>query len=114
MKRRLKRSEVNHLRLLLAWVACSIGQSPDELVETVRRIAPSIGEAELTDEAKQRLVEWHAKSENVPKYVRHAVKMLRKAIADDYDVIDSTVADKPNAIEQGRRLLANPENAEVA
>ena len=30
----MKRSDLNHLRRLVAWARCEIGQSPDELVTT--------------------------------------------------------------------------------
>ena len=35
----MKRSDLNHLRRLVAWVKCEIGQSPDELVTTMRNLA---------------------------------------------------------------------------
>jgi NAD-specific glutamate dehydrogenase len=86
MKRRLKRSEVNHLRRLLGWVACDIGPSPDEIVDTVRKIAPAISNP--SEDGKQRLVEWHEESARIPKYVRDAIKALRKAIESDGQIVD--------------------------
>lgn len=35
----MKRSDLNHLRRLVAWARCEIGQSPDELVTTMRNLA---------------------------------------------------------------------------
>ena len=35
----MKRSDLKHLRRLVAWVECEIGQSPDELVKTMRNLA---------------------------------------------------------------------------
>ena len=35
----MKRSDLNHLRRLVAWVQCEIGQSTDELVTTMRNLA---------------------------------------------------------------------------
>lgn len=74
----LTRGEVMHLRRLLGWVACEIGQTPDELVATVRNIVPKIGE--VSEEGKARLVQAHQQSCNVPKYVRDAVRALHIAI----------------------------------
>jgi hypothetical protein len=71
-------AEVNHLRLLLGWAACEIGQSPEEFVTTVRSIAPQI--QDISQEGKARLVQHHATASNVPKYVRAAVKALRKTL----------------------------------
>lgn len=75
---RLKQSEINHLRLLLGWIGCEIGQSPEEFVQTVKRIAPAV--QDIDDDAKARLLAHHQKSVSVPKYVRAAVKALRKAM----------------------------------
>ena len=72
----MKRSDLNHLRRLVAWVQCEIDQSPDELVATVRTVADKLGHPEISPEAKQRLVESHDKARLVPKYVRDAVKAL--------------------------------------
>ena len=81
----MKQSEINHLRLLLGWVRTEIGQTPDELVDTVRRVA---GGVEIGDSAKQRLVEAHDKAREVPKYVRAAEKALTKMLRDRGDVLD--------------------------
>lgn len=87
MDKPLKKSEVNHLRRLLAWVDCEIGQSPDEYVATAKNVVEKIGD--VSDEAKQRIMEGHAKSANVPKYVRDAVKALRKTVKRyDGDIVD--------------------------
>lgn len=72
-------AEVNHLRRLLGWVACEIGQAPDEMVATVRQIVSAIG-SDVSQEGKARLILAHQQASNVPKYVRAAVKALRKTI----------------------------------
>lgn len=83
----LTTAELNHLRRLLGWVSCEVGQAPDELVATVRDLIPTIGP--VTEEAKSRLVQSHQKASNVPLYVRAAVKSLQKAIAP----IEATLED---------------------
>ena len=50
----MKRSDLNHLRRLVAWARCEIGQPPGEHAATVQHLA----------------------ERSVPKYVRDAVKAL--------------------------------------
>ncbi|MDU8350713.1 hypothetical protein RYA05_02275 [Pseudomonas syringae pv. actinidiae] len=98
MSKTLKDAEVNHLRRLLAWIECEHGQSPEELVATVKEIAPAIGD--LSDEAKQRLVASHEKAASVPKYIRQAVKMLRKSIADtEGEIVDAELIAEQESID---------------
>lgn len=80
MKRRLTVAEVNHLRRLLAWVRCEIPPEPSAIEDIVRNIAPAI--STVSAEGKQRLVEWHRESENVPLYIRAALKSLTKLLED--------------------------------
>jgi hypothetical protein len=81
-------AEVNHLRKLLGWVRCEIGQSPEEMVQTVSNIAPAIG-PDLSEEAKARLVAAHNKAASVPKYIRAAVKALEKTLVQQAgEVVD--------------------------
>ena len=70
----MKRSDLNHLRRLVAWVKCEIGQSPDEMVKTMRNLA----ERGITTDAagKARMVQAYDAARSVPKYVRDAVKAL--------------------------------------
>lgn len=78
-------AQVNHLRRLLAWVRCEIGQSPDEVIETVRAIAPALDE--IDDDGKQALVSMHDASRSVPKYVRAAVNSLSTMIVGRGEVV---------------------------
>ena len=72
----MKRSDLNHLRRLVAWVQTEIGQSPEELVATVRNIADKLGHPELTADEQRTLVLDHDRARAVPAYVRAAVKAL--------------------------------------
>lgn len=72
----MKRSDLNHLRRLVAWVQCEIGQSPEEMVATVRNIADKLGHPELTSDQQRTLVLDHDRSRTIPAYVRAAVKAL--------------------------------------
>lgn len=88
----LSRSDVNHLRRLVAWVACDIGQSPEEFVETVRKISEKIGEP--SDYGKQRLLESYHEARSVPLYIRAAVKALNKTLREhdkDGEITDGEV-----------------------
>lgn len=81
MRRRLKASEVNHLRRLLGWVRCEVGQPPEEMVAMVQDLIPRIGP--IGDDGKQRLVAAHQKAASVPKYVRAAIKALECVCLED-------------------------------
>lgn len=71
----MRRSDLNHLRRLVAWVRCEIGPSPEELQAGMQYIAAhGVGPAD--DAARQRMVEAYDKARSVPKYVRAAVKAL--------------------------------------
>lgn len=77
MKPNLTRAQANHLRRLLAWVRGEVGQTPQEMVETLRGLGPM---PEPSAEAKARLVDSYKRAEAVPKYVRAAVKALEKLL----------------------------------
>ncbi len=96
MKRRLTTAEINHLRRLLGWVACEVGQTPEDMVETVRQIATSI--QDVDEAGKARLVEAHQRASAVPKYIRAAVKALRKAIDPDVVTVDGVVVPTPKEL----------------
>lgn len=87
----LSKSEVNHLRKLLGWVACEIGQAPEDMIGTLKSIADKL-DAVPDDAGKQRLAESYAKAQNIPVYVRSAVKQLQSAIRERCgDVVDAEV-----------------------
>jgi len=72
----MKQSDLAHLRRLLGWVRCEIGQSPEEFVATVSNIAQKLGHPQLDAEQQRTLVQDHDRARAVPKYVREAVKAL--------------------------------------
>ena len=79
LKPNLTQAQTNHLRRLLAWVRGEVGQTPQEMVETLRGLGPM---PDPSAEAKARLVDSYKRAEAVPKYVRTAVKALEKLLAD--------------------------------
>ena len=82
MAKELNTAQVNHLRRLLGWVRCSEGvfQSPEEMVESLRKIAPHAGD--IDEASKQRLAASYAKAASVPLYVRAAIKALEPVVRE--------------------------------
>lgn len=78
MAKSLSKSDVNHLRRLLGWVRCEIPPAPDEVVKIVHSIAPAID----SEDAKQKMVEWHREASSVPKYIRAALKALAPLVEE--------------------------------
>lgn len=90
---KLSEPDVNHLRRLLGYMRCEVGQSPQELVSTVQSILPATGEP--SSDGKQRLLEAHTKAQNIPKYVRAAIKALEKVLASEHDIVDGELTPSP-------------------
>lgn len=89
MSRSLTSAEVNHLRRLIGWIRSGIPQDPDDLMETVRRIAPSLDHPP-SEFAQNALLRMHRESEAVPKYIRAAIKALEKTIKEsEGDIVDA-------------------------
>lgn len=86
---RLSKAERNHLRRLLGYVRCEMGQTPEEMVETVRSIAPAI--SDVSPDGKERLEQAYRKSHDVPLYIRAAIKALEKALARKGDTVDGEI-----------------------
>jgi len=105
MARQLDKAQVNHLRRLLGWVRCSDGvfQSPEEMVSSLRKIAPHVG---IPDEAaKQRLTTAYEKAVNVPTYVRAAIKALEPVVREaEGEVVDPVIERK---LRYSRKQLYN-------
>lgn len=78
----MKQSDLNHLRRLVAWVRCEIGQEPEDVVTTYREIAEQLNHPPITDAARQRMVADYERAHHAPKYVRAAVKALSKVVKD--------------------------------
>ena len=75
-------AQVNHLRRLLAWMRCEMGQEPQEMVVMANAIAAKIGPLPDPEGARLRLQEGYDRAASYPAYVRHGVKMLAKALRD--------------------------------
>jgi hypothetical protein len=103
----MKQSELNHLRRLLGWVRCEIGQTPEEMVAMVESIAHKLGNAPIGDEAKRRMVEQYDGAQKVPKYVREAVKALEKLTGPGAEIDDTTprTPTRQQIAEAGERVM---------
>ena len=89
----MKHSQVNHLRRLLAWVRCELtGQTPEEVMETIREISPAFPNP--TDHQKQVLLKMHDDAKHVPQYVRDAMKALEPLVRDSGTVVDGEIAQR--------------------
>lgn len=77
----MKQSDLNHLRRLLGWIRCEIGQPPAEQQRTMIAIAEKLVACGIDTDAKDRLVEGYRLAEAVPVYVRDAVKALEKLVS---------------------------------
>lgn len=84
----MKQSDLAHLRRLLGWVRCEIGQSPEELRAAVRSIAAAAGMPPPGPGAQQRMVDSYDKARSVPQYVRAAVKALERTVGTVGPVVD--------------------------
>lgn len=75
---KLSKAEVNHLRLLLAWMRCDHGtfQSPEEIRETWKDLSAHGIVPDAHNGSRERLMAHYNLSADVPKYIRHALKML--------------------------------------
>ncbi|MFY3460532.1 DNA-directed RNA polymerase subunit alpha C-terminal domain-containing protein [Achromobacter xylosoxidans] len=76
----MKQSDMNHLRRLLGWIRCDIGQPPAEQQRTMISIAEKLGECGIDTDAMARLVEGYRRAEAVPVYIRDAVNALEKLL----------------------------------
>jgi hypothetical protein len=84
----MKQSELNHLRRLLGWVKCEIGQEPEAMVAMVRDFAAK-GLDMNSEFAQRAMVEAHDQARSVPKYIREAVKALEKLTGPGDDIGDA-------------------------
>lgn len=104
---KLKDSDINHLRRLLGYVRCEIGQSPQEFKDTLRAIAPAVGTP--SPEAYGRLLETYERAQRVPAYVRAAVKALEKVLAVSEDeTLEAHITNVHTALEIQRLALPAP------
>mgnify|MGYP001167501752 CR=1 FL=1 len=76
----MKRSDLNRLRRLVAWVRCEIGQDPAEMQNMMIGVADSLGHPPIDDGAKHRLVEAYRRSASVPQYVRDDIEKLGRYV----------------------------------
>jgi hypothetical protein len=85
--RPLNEHEINHLRKLLAWCECEIGQDPELFIDTLRKIAPVCVTENNSEQARDIVTKHYNKLKSQPQYVRAAIKSLKKHLAE----IDSGV-----------------------
>jgi len=79
-KPNLTQAEINHLRRLLGWVRCEIGQAPEDYVATLQDVTSMLGHPPLSDDRKDAIRDAHLASHAIPQYVRAAVTALEKLL----------------------------------
>ena len=82
MAKQLNTAQVNHLRRLLGWLRCEVGQTPDEWIATLADLSERLDGVVLDDAAKVRLVEWHRHLDSIPKYIRAGIKALEPVVKE--------------------------------
>jgi hypothetical protein len=93
MKAQLTKAELNHLRRLLGWVQCEIGQPPEEMLATIKNVVAPLGPFRYSE--KMRLTAAYTKSQSIPKYVRAAVKSLERTVREHGgEILDAELARK--------------------
>ena len=88
---KLSKAEVNHLRHLLGWMRCDYGtfQSPEEIKETWKDLAAHGIVPDAHNGSRERLMQHYNMSADVPKYIRHALKMLTKHLREYEKAMES-------------------------
>lgn len=75
-------AEVNHLRRLLAWLICEYNLSEDGQRGLLMGLDMAVDGGVEQEKAQHILDEEVARIRRVPAYIRHAVKMLSKAVRE--------------------------------
>lgn len=80
----LTKAQVEHLRRLLGWMRCDHGvfQSPEEIRETWKDLNAHGVIPSADNETRERLMQHYNLSSDVPKYIRHALKMLTATLRE--------------------------------
>lgn len=78
MNRIPSEAERNHLRRLLAWCECEVGQEPEQFLA----IAPAIINEGNLESSRDIVTEEYNRLKSKPVYVRSAIKSLKKYLAE--------------------------------
>jgi hypothetical protein len=94
MKLQLTDAEVTHLRKVLAWMRLEYMLDEDMQRGSLESIKTLLDAGDITQEDADRAVAKRADQlKQVPKYVRHGIKMLTQAVRDHAgakgDVVDA-------------------------
>lgn len=95
--RTIKQSDINHLRRLIAYVKCEIGEDEQKTIQRYAEIA-GITDHELNEEAKQRIMESIKKAASVPQYVRRAISALEKVVEESGDIVDADASGRSEIV----------------
>ena len=90
--RHLSKAEISHLKRLLGWCECDIGQEPEQYLEMIKRISPVCIDNENIESAREIVTEDYNKLKAKPKYVRAAIKSLKKYL-NEIEIVDTVNGD---------------------
>ncbi len=109
----LSQSDANHLRRLIAWIRCDIGQSPEEMVAMMQDLGPKLGD--ISENGKERMVVAYRESQQIPQYVRAGVKALTKTLENlPADNSNSRAEREERRKTAGRFIPFTPDNPNAA
>jgi len=81
MKLQLTESEVTHLRKTLAWMRCEYCLDEDMQRGCLSAVKKMLDNGDISqDRAEDAVIKRAEQINQVPKYIRHAIKMLTKAV----------------------------------
>lgn len=92
-------AEVNHLRRVLGWMRCEMGQEPDEMVAMTNALVARLGPLEDPEGARVRLQASYERAASYPAYIRHGIKMLTKALRE-HEKRSGVVEAAPSRLEE--------------
>ncbi len=93
----IKQSDINHLRRLIAYVRCVVGEDEQKTIQRYTEIA-GIVDTEPDEAAKQRIMESIKKAASVPQYVRRAISALEKVVEESGDIVDAEASGRSEII----------------
>lgn len=75
-------AEVNHLRRLLGWLTCEYNLSEADQEGILIGLSAAVAGGVSVERAQAILDDEAARIRHVPTYIRHAIKMLTRAVRD--------------------------------
>lgn len=95
-KRQMTDAEITHLRQLLAWLRVEYMLDEDMQRGALSSVKTLFDSGDISQEEAERLVARRADQiKQVPKYIRHKIKMLTQLVRE-YDGVKGAIVDVPS------------------